>query len=109
METFLEDYIWPIVIGFAVLVVATALYLGYYKTFAPAFNDAQRDAYEHSQSYVEGAVRDLNNLCIEISNSDANHKKLLQDTIRHRFAKLDSSDVPNYLKNCLDEARKGQN
>ena len=102
----LDSGVKAIVYVFILLVVATGLSLGYYRTFAVPFQDAQRDAYEHSRAYVEGSVRDLSNLCLEIDKADATHRDLLQDTIRQRYVKLDTKDVPEYLQPCLTAARK---
>lgn len=63
----------------------------------------------HSRAYVEGSVRDLSNLCIEIDKADPAHRDLLQDTIRQRYVKLDTKDVPEYLQGCLSAARKAAN
>jgi len=102
----LDGTIKGIVLFMIALFVATGMYLAYYKAFAVPFNDAQRDAYEHSRSYVEGSIRDLNNLCLEVSKADEGHRQLLQDTIRNRYMKLDIKDIPDYLQPCLTAARK---
>lgn len=77
-----------------------------YYAVAPKWEDARRDAYEHSESYVQGAARDLSNLCIELDKADAAHRDLLQDTIRERYTKLDERDIPAYLRPCLRTARE---
>jgi hypothetical protein len=105
----LDSTVKWVVIGMIALFVATGMYLAYYKAFAVPFQDAQRDAYEHSRSYVEGATRDLGNLCLEVDTASVAHRDLLQDTIRERYVKLDVKDVPAYLQPCLTAARKGAN
>ncbi len=104
----LDSTVKAIVLFMLALFVATGMYLAYYKAFAVPFNDAQRDAYEHSRSYVEGSVRDLNNLCLELDKADEGHKSILRDTIRNRYVKLDEADVPDYLRPCLHTARSVQ-
>ena len=93
------------IIGIVILGLALAAGLGLYRAFAVPYEDARRDAYEHSQSYVQGAIRDLGNLCIEISNADAAHVSLLRDTIRDRYVELDTRDIPEYLRPCVAAAR----
>lgn len=102
----LDTTIKGIVIVMLALFVATGMYLAYYRAFAVPFSDAQRDAYEHSRAYIEGSIRDLSNLCVEIDKADQAHRDLLQDTIRHRYVKLDVKDIPEYLQPCLTAARK---
>lgn len=80
--------------------------LALYQTFAVPYEDARRDAYEHSQSYIEGATRDLGNLCRDVEKADVGHRALLQDTIRHRYVRLDVNDLPEYLRPCLRAARE---
>lgn len=104
----LDSTVKAVVIVMIALFVATGMYLAYYKTFAVPFSDAQRNAYEHSRSYVEGSVRDLNNLCLELDKADAGHKSILEDTIRNRYVRLDEADVPTYLQSCLRNARSAQ-
>lgn len=79
-----------------------------YYAVLPAWENSRRDAYEHTESYVQGAVRDIGNLCLEIEKADKSHKDLLQDTIRERYTKLDEKYVPAYLQPCLQAARKGE-
>ncbi len=93
---------------FVVLVLATGLYYGYAQAFGTRFEDLRRDQYEHSRSYVEGSIRDLNNLCLEASKADAGHKPIIYDTIRNRYVKLDVQDIPDYLRSCLSDARSAQ-
>jgi len=79
-----------------------------YYAVLPSWENARRQSYENTESYVQGAVRDLANLCLEVEKADAAHRDLLQDTIRQRYTKLDMRDVPAYLQPCLQAARKGE-
>lgn len=79
-----------------------------YFSVLPSWENSRRDAYEHTESYVQGAVRDLSNLCLEVEKASNSHRTLLQDTIRERYTKLDTRDVPAYLQSCLQAARKGE-
>ncbi len=101
----LDSSVQSTIIAVVVFAIVLGAGLGLYRAFAVPYENARRDAYEHTQSYVEGAVRDLGNLCLDIDTADAGHRALLQDTIRQRYVKLDAGDVPAYLRPCLSAAR----
>lgn len=103
----LDSSVQGVIIAAVVMAIVLGVGLGLYRAFAVPYENARRDAYEHTESYVQGAVRDLGNLCLEIDKADGGHRALLQDTIRERYVKLDEQDVPAYLRPCLSAARKG--
>ena len=103
----LDSGVQGAIIGIVIVAIVLGAVLGFYRAFAIPYEDARRDAYEHTESYVQGAVRDLGNLCLEIAKASGGHRALLQDTIRERYVKLDERDVPAYLQPCLRSAREG--
>ena len=103
----LDSSVQATIIVVVIFAIVLGAGLGLYRAFAVPYENARRDAYEHTESYVQGAIRDLGNLCLEIEGASAAHRALLQDTIRDRYVKLDDQDVPNYLRPCLSAARKG--
>jgi hypothetical protein len=102
-----------LVIFFLILFIVASGWLAWYKFYAPQFADAEKDVYNHTRTYVEGQVRDLNNLCIAVEDDEKSgagtHKSVLQDTIRNRFVQLDEKDTPDYLRQCLHDARSAAN
>ncbi len=104
--SFWRSLVGTVIIAIVIVFTAAAIGLGIYKAFAVPYEDARRDAYEHTQSYVQGSIQDLNNLCLEIDRSDPSHKDLIRGTIRQRYVKLDPNDIPMYLRPCLNDARQ---
>ncbi len=66
----------------------------YYKFWAPKYQDAQRDVYQHTAAFINGNTADLNNLADQIEiTSDAGTKQILTGQLRDRVNHL-PSDFP---------------
>lgn len=93
-------------VGFGMTFVSDAFNLFSYKFWAPKQEQARRKVYEQTKSYRQGSVQRLDTLCTQIASADDDHKPMLNDVINHEFAEWSSSDVPDYLQSCLENARK---
>lgn len=89
------------VIGF----IATGGDLFIYKFFAPRQEAVRRQVYEQTKSYRQGSTQRLNTLCTQVSETNADHKGMINSVIAQEFAEWNSDDVPDYLRGCLSRAR----
>jgi hypothetical protein len=75
-----------------------------YKAFAPKYEDARRETFEHSKAYRQGMIQDLENLHVEYIQANTEQRKALSGIILHRAADfkgpmpLDLSGFLNDLK-----------
>ena len=67
--------------------------LGYYKFFAPKYEDAKRDVFENTKSYLHGVQQDLGKYYFEYQNADEEGKAAIKAVIRIRFAEVDESKL----------------
>lgn len=62
--------------------------------FNPKFEDVRRNTFEHSKSFRDGAVQELENMRFEYIKSAPEHKKALADIIRHRATEIPIDAMP---------------
>jgi Tfp pilus assembly protein PilO len=75
-----------------------------YKLVAPMRAEAEREVYEETKSYVDGTIRDLQNLRLEYLSAETEaHKSALRSTILHRAADFDRAKLPENLRDFIAE------
>jgi hypothetical protein len=90
----------------ALVFVGGLVGLGYYKFFAPKFEDARREVFENTRSYNQAKVQELAKYKLEYETTqDEGAKKALANVIRHKFADYNDSRLPYGLKTFLKEVR----
>ena len=67
--------------------------LGYYKFFAPKYENVRRDVFENTKSYLQGAQQDLGKYYLEYQTADEPGKATIKVTIQMRFAELDGDKL----------------
>jgi hypothetical protein len=67
-----------------------------YKFFAPKYEDARREVFENTQSYVEGKRQDLVKYRLEYMRAKTDEEKsALKYTIVQEFANFDETKLPD--------------
>lgn len=103
--------IWHIVALSALgLVVMVALSFGlgwtdvfYAKTVGKAREDARREVFEQTQSYVEAKRQELTKYRLEYMRADSSDRQAIKMTIVQSFANFDKSKLDYDLRVFLDE------
>jgi hypothetical protein len=98
--------IW-IVVVLAVLTFGT---LAITRWAAPEAEAIRRDTHEESKSYIDGTIRDLDNLYVQwlaIPEGDGTRDALATMAL-HRAADFPEDRLPDRLADWLDELRKGE-
>ena len=93
----------------ALVVIGGALFnLEYYKFFAPKYQDAKREVYENTSSYVRGKQQRLTDLCLEYEKVIDNHKAAIRQVILLEVEAIteNEDELGEYVQNCLAEMRK---
>ena len=67
--------------------------LGYYKFFAPRYQNVERQIFENTKSYVQGVQQDLGKYYLEYQKGTGEEKAAIRATIQMRFAEVDSSKL----------------
>lgn len=102
-----RKWIWRgIGIFFALIMVFTALDYGFgyfgvlkTKTVYKAKQDAKREVFEQTQSYVEAKRQEALKLYKEWNQAESEaEKKMLEEIVAHSFANFDEDKLPNQLK-----------
>ena len=105
------------VVGIALLALVALLGLAWvvqgnefflYKTFAPKYEQVRRETFEHTRSFTQGMVQDLQKMQFEYVNADDDHKDALASIIVHRAAGFDLNDpvVPADLRQFVERLRR---
>ena len=68
--------------------------LAMYKFWAPKQADAQREVFEHTQSYIEGKRGNISRMRLEYENADSAHKSALRTMILSEADSVDISKLP---------------
>lgn len=87
-----------VAIGVAVFLLNAGGYISY-KTWAPKFEEARRETFENSPSFIRGKQQYLVRLYGEWSRADAEHKGALCTVARQEMIQL----KPEYLPPALSE------
>jgi hypothetical protein len=90
------------IIGIIVVLCAVDLGTGYFgvlktKTVGKAQQNASREVFEQTQSFVESKREELAKLHHEWMKSDAENKKDIEGTIRVSFANFDAEKIQDYF------------
>jgi hypothetical protein len=96
-----------IIIGLLLVIFLASLGgLGYYKFFAPKMEDARREVFENTKSYLHGVQQDLGKYYLEYQKADTDGKEAIRATIQMRFAEVDVSKIrPVKLQTFLTNMR----
>jgi hypothetical protein len=100
---------------FAGLVLMIALYgfgflatggdLAIYKFWAPKQENARRQVFENTQSYVQGKIQNISQECFAYQSADGTQKAALAGEIRNEAATIDLDKLPTNERSCVSEAR----
>jgi hypothetical protein len=74
--------------------LATGGDLAIYKFWAPKQADAQREVFEHTQSYIEGKRGNIARMRLEYETADPAHKAALRTMILSEADSVDISKLP---------------
>jgi len=80
----------------AVILIAGALNIidiGFYRTFEPMREDARREVFENTRSYVHGKLQDLAKYYQEYQEADDTTKLVIKSVIQIQFAEFDADNV----------------
>lgn len=68
------------------------------------YADANRKVFEHSQSYNQGMIRDMENLRLSyLHSNDPAEKAAILDTARHRAAGYNTQELPADLQQFVNQ------
>ena len=83
------------------------LNLQYFKFFAPKMEDARRDVFENTQSYVHGMQQQLGKYYREWQKADTlDEKEAIEAVVNMQFAEFDETKIDNYkLQKFLTKTR----
>lgn len=92
-----------LVIGAIIVLIALDFGFGYLgvfktKTVGKAQQNAKRDVFEQTQSYVEGKRQEAIKFYKEYLQSDENNKKAIKQIVSHSFANFDENLLNEPLK-----------
>ena len=77
-----------------------------FKFFEPKKEDARREVFENTKSYVQGAEADLAKLYREYNESDDDGKETIKEVVRMKYDELDETKIDNLkLKKFLTDMR----
>jgi len=92
-----------IVLGTIVLILAALYgYLAIYKDYAPRMENAHREVFKETQSYIDGKITHLNRLKLEYQKADEGHRGMLRETILTEASTVDKTKLPADLRRFLD-------
>lgn len=79
--------------------------LAIYRFWAPKQADAQREVFEHSQSYVQGKIQNISQECFAFRSVEGNQKQALAAEIRNEATTIPLSKLTLDDQACVSEAR----
>jgi hypothetical protein len=97
-------------LGLVVMVFfLNTLGLASFKFFEPKMENARREVYENTQSYVEGKRQELTKYRLEyLESKDPQARQAIRMTILQSMANLDPGKLPYDLENFLASLKEAQ-
>ena len=96
-----------IVLCSAISFAATGTDLFFYKFFAPKYEDARRETFEHSKAYNQGMIQELQDMQFQYEQASPEHKSALASIILHRAADYDEDKLPSDLRSFIQSLKQG--
>jgi hypothetical protein len=99
-----------ITLGILLLLIAIGFGLDllgveWYKFIQPKKEAARREVFLNTRSYNEGMIQDLIKYKHEYDLASEQDKKIIESTIRHRFAEFDETKLTPKLRAFLEEIK----
>jgi len=98
-----------VVVALAIVVGLVYGYLYLYKDVAPKFEDARRDVFVNTQSYVEGKISLLTKIRLEYQQTkEQDEKNALRQYMLSEAASVDNSKLPADLQTFLRDLQNAE-
>lgn len=94
-----------IIMVYALGFLATGGDLAIYSFWAPKQANAERKVFENSQSFVEGKIQNIGQLCFAESKADGPQKAALDAEIRNEAMTVHETQLPIDERSCVDRAK----
>ena len=85
--------------------LATGGDLMIYKFWAPKQENAKRQVFENTQSFVEGKIQNIEQECFAYHKADGTQRYALAGEIRNEATTIDINKLPSDERACVSEAR----
>lgn len=77
-----------------------------FRFFAPKYENARREVYENTQSYVEGKRQSITKYYDEWRKSDADEKSAIRTIVLQEFASFDTNKFTSKQREWYDDITK---
>jgi hypothetical protein len=94
-----------LVVIYAFGFLATGGDLAIYRFWAPKQENAKREVFENTQSYVQGKIQNIEQECFAYHKADGAQKDALAGEIRNEATTIDINKLPSDERACVSEAR----
>lgn len=85
--------------------LATGGDLAIYRFWAPKQENARRQVFQNTQSYVQGKIQNLEQECFAFHGAEGTQKNALASEIRNEASTIDLDKLPVDERACVSEAR----
>ena len=79
--------------------------LAIYRFWAPKQENAKRQVFENTQSYVEGKIQNIEQECFSYRQAEGSSKDAFAGEIRNEAITIDTNKLPSDEQACVSEAR----
>ena len=94
-----------LVVIYALGFLATGGDLAIYRYWAPKQENAKREVFQNTQSYVQGKIQNLEQECFAYHKADGVQKDALAGEVRNEATTIDMNKLPSDEQSCVSEAR----
>lgn len=105
------------IIGYAFLALLIIYVMGFlatggdlaiYRFWAPQQENAKREVFVQTQSYVQGKIEYLTQLQLQYEQADGDQKKTIRTVILRESSTVDNSKLPDDLQLFIQQVRSEQ-
>ena len=97
--------LFGLVVLYGIGFLATGGDLAIYRFWAPRQENAKRQVFENTQSYVEGKIQNIEQECFAYRKADGAQKDALAGEIRNEATTINIETLPSDERSCVSEAR----
>ncbi len=77
-----------------------------HKFWDPKYEDVRREVFEHSHSYKQGNIQELEKMALDYNKASDSEKDALASVILHRAGDIDEAILPQDLRAFISDLRR---
>lgn len=93
---------------FVITQIGNGVGLWNYTFWKPKYEDAKREVFTHTNSFVHGTIQDMNAARIDYAKGNVETRRAIRSMVLHRAGQIDNNLLPYDLKVWIINLKTGE-